>query len=99
MNSTLVIQPVEKNVMKPLPYPWFVGEDRLVKRQDFWKGDPLSLVGFAPKNRHEIAVSAGELFSDKKKIKKCQKLRPVFCKKGGGFYTVLKECELAFVTE
>lgn len=99
MNNTLVIQPVQHNVMEPLPYPWFVGENMRVQRQDYWKGDPLSLVGFAPKDKQEIAVTAKELFDDKDKIAKCKKLYPVFCKKGGGFYTVTRKCDLHFMSE
>jgi len=29
-----------------LPYPYFIDESGMVGRQDFWKGEPLELIGF-----------------------------------------------------
>ena len=29
------------------PYPYHVGMDGLIQRQDFWKGRPFRLIGFA----------------------------------------------------
>lgn len=39
------IQPAERSDLS-LPYPFFVTEDGLVGRQDFWKGKPYKLIGF-----------------------------------------------------
>lgn len=33
--------------MTKQPYPLFVEQDGAVRRQDFWKGDPLQVIGFA----------------------------------------------------
>lgn len=30
-----------------MPYPYFVGEDGFVGRQDVWKGNPTQVIGFA----------------------------------------------------
>ena len=30
-----------------LPYPYHISEDGLIQRQDFWKGRPFRLIGFA----------------------------------------------------
>lgn len=29
-----------------LPYPFHCGEDGTVQRQDFWRGDPIKVIGF-----------------------------------------------------
>lgn len=29
-----------------LPYPFHIREDGAIDRQDFWKGEPLALIGF-----------------------------------------------------
>lgn len=41
--------------MTKLPYPYFTAEDGMIGRQDFWKGDPLRVIGFA-KDLYEQAV-------------------------------------------
>lgn len=32
---------------QPLPYPYSIGSNNAVLRQDFWKGDPAALIGFS----------------------------------------------------
>ena len=32
-----------------LPYPYFIDENGMVGRQDFWKGNPSRLLGFSSK--------------------------------------------------
>lgn len=45
--SEFVDQIVNGHEMTKLPYPFFVTEDGDVIRQDFWKGEPEMVVGFA----------------------------------------------------
>lgn len=41
-----------------LPYPFFIDEDGLVGRQDFWRGQPFRLVGFVAVGAdYEIALT------------------------------------------
>lgn len=52
MSKTITIQPAntptgDYDVSEPLPYPFHIdAETGDVGRQDFWKGDPLRLIGF-----------------------------------------------------
>jgi hypothetical protein len=49
----------EYDVMKPLPYPFHVEPDGSIARQDFWRGEPLRLLGFQHHaNRHTVDESA-----------------------------------------
>lgn len=44
--------------MTKLPYPFFVDEAGAVARQDFWRGDPLRVVGF----QRDLAVHVIDLW-------------------------------------
>ena len=44
--KTITIQP-KKMEDGTLPYPYHISEDGLIQRQDFWKGRPFRLIGFA----------------------------------------------------
>lgn len=52
MSKNISLQPAntptgEYDVSKPLPYPFHIdAETGEVGRQDFWRGDPLRLLGF-----------------------------------------------------
>ena len=97
-NTTLlVIQPEENDVNKPLPYPWYVNENGIIQKQEFWKGDPKSLVGFTPPGQQEIIITRAELFKDKSKLDECKKLHPVLCTEKGKFYSITRECTLKFI--
>lgn len=37
------------NVHRPLPCPFHIEDDGSVARQDFWRGEPLRLLGFQEK--------------------------------------------------
>ena len=51
MRKTFCVQPIDYNSDR-LPYPYFVDEETgLIGRQDFWKGYPYQLVGFAENPR------------------------------------------------
>lgn len=40
----MVLQPKQRPNGQ-LPYPYFIDETGMVGRQDFWKGEPLELIG------------------------------------------------------
>lgn len=48
--KTITIQPREME-NKTLPYPYHIDKNGLVGRQDFWKGRPFKLIGFAKSNK------------------------------------------------
>lgn len=54
---TLTIQPLNKNVMEKLPYPFIVDlETGEVLHQELWNGKPKSFVGFTLKGEQEIRM-------------------------------------------
>lgn len=45
----------EYDVRQPLPYPFHLDADGNVTRQDFWRGEPLKLLGFqSDPDVHEV---------------------------------------------
>lgn len=68
-----------------LPYPYFISSDGSVGRQDFWKGEPLKLVGFAPHPSKQVTCL--ELKEFLKRPKLCIGLYPVFEFSDGQWYT------------
>ena len=67
------------------PYPYFISEDGLVGRQDFWNGVPHRLLGFNNKPiPGEISLPFNEF---KKDIQKAIGLYPVFEDKNGDIRT------------
>lgn len=49
--KTITIQPAQQPDGR-LPFPYFVTEGGAVGRQDYWKGDPLNVIGF--QNRFDV---------------------------------------------
>lgn len=61
---TVMIQPVQSPDGK-LPFPYFIGEDGRIGRQDYWKGDPVVLLGFAARFDVEyVDVMFDEFWAD-----------------------------------
>jgi hypothetical protein len=53
--SEFVDQIVDGHEMTKLPYPYYVHVDGTIGRQDFWRGDPIRVVGFvADSARQEV---------------------------------------------
>jgi hypothetical protein len=47
------------------PYPFFVDEDGLVGRQDFWRGEPRRIVGVAADSAiHELTLRWNRVWAD-----------------------------------
>lgn len=85
--KTLTIQPNgSKNPAARLPYPWHIDESGKVLKQDFWKGDPAELIGFAPAYDHyEIAVELKEVLE--KGVEVIRDLLPIFATSAGDWAT------------
>ena len=70
-----------------LPYPYFVSEDGMVGRQDFWKGNPKKFIGFAD------APVAGNIkyalvqYLNLQVTPDVRGMYPVFEKEDGSWYT------------
>jgi hypothetical protein len=69
--TTYTIQPAQDGVpvgsydpLKPVPYPFHIAADGSVLRQDFWKGDPASLLGFQATEEHHIDLWREEWIHD-----------------------------------
>lgn len=87
---TLTIQPLNKNAMEKLPYPFIVNlETGEVLHQELWNGVPKRFIGFALKGQQEIkldwtqvSVMADNLLNTIPNI-----YDPVFSHKDNGFYS------------
>lgn len=59
-----------------MPYPFFIEPDGSVGKQEFWKGDPAKLIGFAKRiDRHEITLPFAKFW---KQPGRCLGMYPVF---------------------
>lgn len=96
MLKTIVIQPKEREDMT-LPYPYHIDASGEVGRQDFWKGKPKKLVGFAASPMiHEVVVN---LKSFLKKPKLAIGMFPIFEQADGQWYTYTVYIESISVRE
>ena len=80
------LQPKERPDMT-LPYPYFIDEKGGVGRQDFWKGKPLRLQGFNPRNVSGVVKGTIGLEDFLKNPKRAIGMFPIFEHKGGAFFT------------
>ena len=80
------IQPKQRQD-KTLPYPYFIDEQGLVGRQDFWKGRPYKLVGFNGKPKTGIDGKTIDLDIFLKDPQKAVGLYPIFEHENGEWYT------------
>jgi hypothetical protein len=80
---SITIQPIGKGLQ--LPYPYHIDSIGMVGRQEFWKGEPLKLVGFSdvPING-EIHLMFTDFWSDPEKA---VGRFPVFMHKNGDWFT------------
>jgi hypothetical protein len=68
-----------------LPYPYFIDEKGKVGRQDFWKGDPATLIGFVRSlQSQDMALSVPNFIEEPKKA---IGLFPVFADKNDKWTT------------
>lgn len=75
------------DVHLPLPYPYHIDDDGNVGRQDFWRGEPKSLIGFqAERDRHEVDLFFHDFWDDPEKA---VGMFPVFVDAGGTFWNHL----------
>lgn len=83
--QTIKIQPLERPNMV-MPYPYFIGKDGMVGRQDFWKGEPLKLMGFcnSPIIGRDIKLSLRAFLLEPTD---CIGLFPVFAHANGHWFT------------
>lgn len=81
--TSISIQPSERPD-GVLPYPYHIDETGGVGRQEFWKGKPLLLMGFAEKGKHIMSLTFEEFW---KKPNDCIGLYPVFEHRGGKWFT------------
>jgi hypothetical protein len=85
------IQPKNEDVSQPRPFPFPIDDEGKVLDQDFWQGDPYSLLGFQA-TAHEQRVS---LFFKEftESPQQAVGMFPVFVKKGGGLYSLTTPVE------
>lgn len=83
-DEVLVIQPEQTG--GALPYPWFIAEDGMVGRQDFWRGAPAQLIGFVhlPDTTGEVDLEFDEFWADGDEA---VDMFPVFAHADGTFNT------------
>lgn len=78
------------------PYPFHIGEDGAVQRQDFWRGEPSHLIGFQrDRNVQHVDLTTAEWFQQGKDV--AVGMWPVFTDAGGGMWNLVQP--VASVTE
>lgn len=82
----IVLQPKQRKD-GTLPYPFFINEDGIVGRQDFWKGSPLILIGFNPKPNNETVKKTINCVTFLKNPKRAIKMFPIFEHRDGEWFT------------
>jgi len=75
--KTIVINPKERDDGR-LPYPFFIDEAGNVGRQDFWRGQPLKLIGFNGSAENKTVEPAIGLEDFLENPHKCLGLYPIF---------------------
>lgn len=74
----------EYDVHQPLPFPYLINDDCTVDRQDFWRGEPVRLIGFqATADVQEVALLADEWIKTGQDV---AGMYPVFMDADGGFW-------------
>lgn len=91
MGKIITIQPSNTpsgkyDVHMAVPYPFHVGEDGMVGRQEFWRGDPKAVLGF----QRDIDLMMVDLFwadavADPEQM---VGMFPVFTTSDGRWYTL-----------
>lgn len=76
----------EYDVHQPLPYPFHIAPNGNVQRQDFWRGQPLALIGFqADVDVQKVDLLTSAWFEGEPTA--AVGMFPVFAARGGQFYT------------
>ncbi len=70
-----------------LPYPFFVDEDGMVGRQDFWKGNPKKFIGFSEEPKAGDIKYARVQYFNMKVTPEVSGMYPVFERDDGSWYT------------
>jgi hypothetical protein len=81
------IQPKSSDdVSKPQPFPYGLDSEGYVLDQEFWKGDPYSLLGFqATAEEQRVSLFFKEFTENPQQA---VGMYPVFARKGGGMYNL-----------
>jgi hypothetical protein len=83
------------DISQPKPFPFPIDAEGMVLDQDFWKGDPYSLLGFqATAEEQRVKLHFREFTEDPQQA---VGMFPVFVKKGGGLYSLTTPIELVQV--
>lgn len=89
------IQTANSDISKPRPFPFPIDEYGAVLDQDFWKGDPYSLLGFqATAEEQRVSLFFREFTENPQQA---VGMFPVFVKKGGGLYSFTLPIESVMV--
>jgi hypothetical protein len=80
------IQPGNDDISKPRPFPFPIDQTGHVLDQDFWKGDPYSLLGFQATAEEQRVSLFFEDFTENPQ--QAVGMFPVFVKQGGGLYSL-----------
>ena len=71
-----------------LPYPYHVDQKGNVMHQDFWKGNPKQLIGFAPKGKQDIKVLLSDVMENGVEVfKVAGDVEPVFADSTDTWYS------------
>lgn len=85
--KTLILQP-KTRANGQMPYPYFIEEDGNVGRQDFWKGEPLKLIGFdINPSDHGMSNKSVDLSDFIRDPEIAVNMYPIFEHKDGEWYT------------
>ncbi|TVU61595.1 hypothetical protein FQP90_13725 [Paenarthrobacter nitroguajacolicus] len=83
MTSTIKIQQAE--IAGVLPYPYFIDVPTgNVGRQDFWRGHPAKLIGFASSDEFDVALTLPDFIDSPGRA---HGLRPIFENSNGAWFT------------
>lgn len=86
--KTITIQPESpKDDPLKLPYPYHIDQAGRVGRQEFWKGEPESLVGFSTSPNPKIIGEEITMRQFLAKPERCIGMYPIFRHKGDKWFT------------
>lgn len=76
----------EYDVHVPQPYPYYIDAEGKVAEQEFWKGDPLQLIGFQDRaDRQKLNITFKQFWDDPTVA---EGRFPVFLQGSGTFYNL-----------
>ena len=86
------LQPAERDD-GTLPYPYFIDEQGLVGRQDFWNGKPYKLIGFQPKPKTGVMKGTIDIKIFFEDPQKAVGMYPIFADTEDTYYTYRDKIE------